>query len=68
MTSSADRQREYRRRKGANIGAVGRPVTAPCPSVSAYKRHQRRGEKCDPCRLAWNAYQRERYAARRAVG
>lgn len=41
---------------------VGRPVTATCGTVAAYKRHVRHGETpCQPCRDAWAAYQRERY-------
>jgi len=34
--------------------------------VSAYKRHKRKGESVDDaCRLAYNAWHRERYAARK---
>lgn len=63
--STAEYQRAWRKRHGQG-GAPGRPVTAECGTVSAYKRHQRRGEPvCDACRLAWSAYQRERYAARK---
>jgi hypothetical protein len=58
--SRAEYQREWRAKRGARTGQPGRPVTEPCGTVSAYKRHQRRGEPvCDPCRTAWNDYTRE---------
>ena len=68
--SSAEYQRAYRARKaleaGRQPGQVGRPVTAPCGTVAAYKRHQRRGEQpCRSCRAAWSEYQRQRYQARK---
>lgn len=41
---------------------VGRPITAPCGTVSAYKRHVRNGDiPCQQCKEAWAAYQRQRY-------
>lgn len=62
----AERQAAYRLRKGSTPGAIGRPVTQPCGTVAAYKRHQRRQEPpCQPCRDAWAAWQRERYRARK---
>lgn len=64
--STAEQQRRWRASKGARTGAPGRPVTAPCGTISAYKRHVRRGEPVDDaCRLAYNESQRERYRARR---
>ena len=51
--SNAERQREYRARLGANTGHPGRPVTAPCGTPSAYKRHLAKGEPADDlCREA----------------
>lgn len=47
---------------------VGRPITEPCGTVSAYKRHRRHGEQpCKPCREAWAAKQREYYAKRHGI-
>jgi hypothetical protein len=62
----ADRQRAYRERNGARVGESPGPVpSAPCGTVSAWKRHQRKGEpSCAACRAAWATYQRERYAVR----
>ncbi len=66
--SSAEYQRRWRASKGARTGVPGRPVTAACGTVSAYKRHQSRQEpSCQPCREAWAGYQRERYQARKAA-
>jgi hypothetical protein len=39
---------------------------APCGTTSAYRRHLRYGEKCDPCREAANTH-RKTYPRRRAV-
>jgi len=65
VTSSADRQRAYRARRGARTGERGRPVVAPCGTPAAYKRHKRKGEPIDEaCRLAYNADQREFYRRR----
>jgi len=63
----ADRQRAYRQRNGARVGQSPGPVpSAPCGTVSAWKRHQRRSEPiCGPCASAWAEYQRERYRARK---
>ena len=68
--SSAEYQRAYRARKaleaGRQPGQVGRPVSAPCGTVAAYKRHQRRGEQpCQSCRAANAAYHRELYRRRK---
>lgn len=69
MTSNAERQRAYRARQGARVGqSPGPPPSAPCGTVSAYKRHKRNGEPVDDaCRLAYNAEQRRLYAQRRAI-
>jgi hypothetical protein len=41
-------------------------VTAECGTVSAYKRHRRRGEPVDEaCRAAWNEWQREYHKRRK---
>lgn len=62
---SAERQRAYRARKGARTGQLGPAPTAACGTVSAYKRHLRRGEEPDvECRAAWAAYHRGLYASR----
>jgi len=65
---SADRQRRYRQRNGARVGQSPGPVpSAPCGTVSAWKRHQRNGEPvCAACRAVWAEYQRERYRARKS--
>jgi hypothetical protein len=64
--TAADRQRAYRLRNGAS-DRPGPAPSAPCGTVSAYKRHVRNGEPVDAgCRDAWNTYHRERYAARQA--
>ena len=68
--SGAEYQRRWRAEKaqeaGREPGRAGRPVTAPCGTQAAYKRHQRNGEEpCDPCRAAWSAYQRELYRKRK---
>lgn len=64
--SNAARQRAYRARNGARTGEHGPKATAPCGTVSAYKRHLRHGEAtCAPCAAAWATYQRERYHARK---
>jgi len=67
--SNAARQRAYRARNGARTGEHGPKATAPCGTVSAYKRHLRHGEAtCAPCAAAWATYQRERYHARTTQG
>lgn len=46
---------------------MGRPVTKLCPSLAAYRRHLRHGERpCRGCAAVWATYQRARYAARKA--
>lgn len=66
--NTAEYQRKYRASKGARTGEPGRPVTAPCGTVSAYKRHKRNGEPVDAaCRDAYNAVQREYHQRRKAV-
>lgn len=48
--------------------APGPTATAPCGTVSAYKRHHRRGEQaCDKCRAAWAEYHRSRYVKRKTT-
>lgn len=60
----AERQRAYRLRQGAK-NTPGPEPSAACGTVSAYKRHLRKHEPIDtPCREAWNAYHRARYAGR----
>ena len=60
--TNADRQRAYRARKGARVGAGPGPAPrAPCGTVSAYKRHLRHIEPtCAACRAAWAEYHRSR--------
>ena len=62
VTSNADRQRAYRERKGSNVGGPPGPKpSAPCGTVSAYKRHLRHLETpCTECRAAWAEYHRNR--------
>ena len=58
----AERQRAYRARKGAATGQRGPAPTQPHGTLAAYRRHRRRDETpCDACRLAYNAWHRERY-------
>jgi hypothetical protein len=60
--------REYRAKRGARTGAHGPAPSAPCGTVSAFKRHQRNGETIDAaCREAWNASQRDYNRRRRAT-
>lgn len=58
--TGAERQRRWRERNGANVGGrPGPPPSAPCGTVSAYKRHQRNKEHIDAeCRDAYNAARR----------
>ena len=64
--SCADYQRQWRAKQGAKTGQPGRPITATCGTVAAYKRHQRKSEEVDTaCRDAWAAYQREMYQRRK---
>jgi hypothetical protein len=59
--SKAEYQRAWRARQGASTGRPGPAPSAPCGTVSAYKRHLRAAERpCQPCRDAWSAYHRER--------
>ena len=64
---SAERQRAYRARSGARVGQGPGPApSAPCGTVSAYKRHKRHGEPIDDaCRHAYNAEARRLYALRK---
>ena len=66
MSANAGRQRRYRERNGARVGDHPGPLpSAPCGTVSAYKRHLRHGETpCAACRAANAAAARERYARR----
>jgi hypothetical protein len=46
---------------------TGRPITQPCGTAAAYKRHRRNGETpCAACRVAWATLNRDRYATRKA--
>lgn len=64
--STAQYQRQWRAARGARTGQPGRPVTEPCGTAAAYKRHKRNGEPVDTaCREAYNADQRELYARRK---
>ena len=64
--NTAEDQRKWRASKGARTREPGRPITATCGTVSAYKRHKRNGEPVDAaCRDAYNAAQREMYRARK---
>lgn len=57
----AERQRNYRARKGATTGQHGPTPTQPCGTIAAYKRHQRHNEPtCQPCKDAWAKYHRNR--------
>jgi hypothetical protein len=65
--STAAYQRAWRAKHRSNR-PPGRPVTAPCGTRSAYKRHLYNGEEpCQACREEWNAYQRRYYAARKGT-
>lgn len=65
--SNTERQRAWRERQGQRVGGPRGPEpSAPCGTVSAYKRHKRNGEPVDQaCREAYNAEQRRLYAQRR---
>lgn len=63
MSTSAERMR--RMRAGEPHQPSGRPVTEPCGTLAAWRRHQRHGETCDECRLARNAWQRAQRAAKK---
>ena len=70
MTDSAEYQRQRRAAKaiaeGREPGRSGPPVSQPCGTVAAYKRHQRHGEPpCEACRAAWSEYQRTLYKRRK---
>jgi hypothetical protein len=63
----AERQRAYRIRKGAG-DQRGPAASAPCGTVSAFKRHQRNNEPVDqPCRDAYNAEARRLYRQRQSA-
>lgn len=48
---------------------VGRPITEPCGTVAAYKRHRKHGEDpCGPCKAAWATAQRHYWAKRKGIG
>lgn len=58
----AEKQAAYRDRRR---GGPPRPL-APCGTVAAYRRHQRRGEPVDAaCRDAYNAAHRTMYHQRK---
>lgn len=40
---------------------------AECGTISAAQRHQKRGQVCQVCRDAENAYRRAKYAERKAA-
>lgn len=64
--STAEYQRRWRASRGVRTGVLGRPVTEPCGTSAAYKRHKRNGEPVDAaCREAYNADQRKLYALRK---
>lgn len=66
--STAEYQRRWRASQGVRTGAVGRPITAPCGTAAAYKRHKRRGEQVDDaCRQAYNEEQRRLYQRRKST-
>jgi hypothetical protein len=66
--STADYQRRWRARHGARTGKPGRPVSAGCGTLSAYRRHLRHGEQpCAACRAANAAASAESYYARREL-
>lgn len=67
--STAEQQRRWRAAKGARTGQPGRPPTATCPSVGAYKRHLRHGEDGKPCgcHAAYLEAQRGYYRRRRRI-
>jgi hypothetical protein len=57
--SSAEYQRAWRARHGANTGKPGRPVSRPCGTLAAYARHRRHQEQpCVECAAAWAEYVR----------
>lgn len=61
--STAEYQKAWRARNGANTGKPGRPEkpAPPCGTVPAYRRHVRRGEAIDDsCHAAWAEYHRQR--------
>lgn len=66
--STAEYQRRWRASKGVRTGQLGRPVTEPCGTPAAYKRHKRNGEAVDDaCREAYNADQRRLYQLRKGA-
>jgi hypothetical protein len=47
---------------------MSRPVTQPCGTVAAYKRHLRHGETpCSECKAAWAEWHRANYAKRHGI-
>jgi len=66
MSPSAEYQRQWRAARGARTGHPGRPVSRPCGTVAAYKRHLRHNEHpCMACRTANATYHRDRYNERK---
>lgn len=47
-------------------GVYQRKNLKPCPSLAAYRRHERHGEKCDVCREFYNEQRRNNSPARLA--
>jgi len=63
--STAEYQRRWRAKQGLS-GKPGRPVTQPCGTVAAYKRHRSHGEEpCAACRAANAEHHRELYRRRK---
>jgi hypothetical protein len=59
-----DKVNEYTTARRRAAGVSPRGELAGCGTYGAHQRHQRRGETCDPCRLAYNEYQKESRRAR----
>jgi hypothetical protein len=53
--STAEQQKRWRAAHGAVTGARGRPVSQPCGTRAAYRRHLKNGEKPDEACRAANA-------------
>lgn len=50
-----------RRHDFRTVDTMAPPITAPCGTLAAVRRHARRREPlCEACRLARNAYDRDR--------
>lgn len=41
---------------GGSLEELFRPAVPPCATPSGYRRHQARGERCQPCWAAWAEY------------